>query len=791
MTDTKRPAFQSAMHFLQIKTLWGVICIAMLGVIALLSPQDRLLQLNRLTQDFLISTLDRPLHDDIIIVAIDDDSIAELGRWPWRRTLHAELLDRISADHPKAIGLDVLFTEREQTYRHDDDLLAAAIKRSAPVVLPVFVQNRGVDSRIVTPLPEIAQSAARMGVAHIKVDTDGVVRSVYLYDRLDGELWEQFGVALLVAGGQALPALRQPVLNTTTPFDEKLTKIDDWAHQQPMLVAFSGGAGYFKRVSYADVLHGKLAAGTFKDKYVLVGATAAGIADQYATPTSGLSYLMPGVEILANITDGLLHDKSIKPASSGQNVALNLIFVSVALVGFVVLSPFLALALTFLLEILLITCSYFALEVGGILLAPAAGILGLAVIYPLWSWHRLNTAARYLSAEFASFQQHDGLLSASSTQPLVKDFLDRRIAALEGATRQLQSLHRFVNDSVDNLPYPTLIAGIDGIVRIANLAAAQHFKVAAPNVLVTQPMSQLIADVISNDHQLPLLPENMILQGILSVEGEARDSQGRDLIVKCVPIFNADNAHTGWILNLVDVSTMRQAERDREEAFRFITHDIRSPLSSIISLLELRRLHTRQDEHTNESLMQRLETYADNALALADNFVNLARAKSGQYQFENMNLGDLISETIDEAWVSAHTRNINIQMSSGEQQAYSMVDRHMFKRALTNLLSNAVKFSPDHSLITCTIQNKGQQWDIAISDHGAGIPKDKQATLFQPFNRLHASSHPQIKGTGLGLAFVYSVMNRHGGSVFVESDLDKGSTFHLLTPMAASPIVDE
>ncbi len=783
MTAKLCRVFASINRLIKKATLWTAVSISIITLVAFLSPQERLLQFNRLIQDFFISNHVRTIHDDVIIVAIDNKSIETFGRWPWRRTFHAELLDRISADHPKAIGLDVLFMEPDHAYPYDDAMLAASIKRNAPVVLPVFMQNQGAHNYVVTPLPTIASNATQLGQAQIKVDEDGVVRSFYLLDNVSGTTWDHFSVALLAAGKHSVSTKHFPAPEMTDAVGERSLKNHNIRiHQHPMLIPFAGSAGHFKRVPYIDVIQGTVPKGTFNNKYVLVGASVVGIADQYATPMSGKSTLMPGVEILANITDGLLHNIYIQPASTAQNVTLNLVFVIIALIGFILLSPSFALLLTIFLGIALISTSYIAIDITGTLFSPAAGIIGLIFIYPLWSWHRLNTATRYLTAEFESFQRHESTLFATAP-PLVKDFLDRRIAALKGATKQLQSLHRFVTDSVNNLPYPTLISGVDGKIRIANIAAARHFGLSNPDNLLTQYIPILILDVVSNDTQQSLITDEIIINSTLPVNGEAKDSQGRDLIVKCVPIFNADNKHTGWILNLIDISSMRQAERDREEAFRFITHDIRSPLSSIISLLELYHL---QPEKNHTALMERLEHYADSALALADNFVNLARAKSGEYYFEPLNLSDLVSETVDEVWVMAQTRNITIKVATGEQAAYAMTDRHMFKRALTNLLSNAIKFSPDNSHILCTISSKADQWDIAITDHGAGIPSEMIDTLFQPFNRLHSHSHPNIEGIGLGLSFVQTVIKRHKGKIFVESKLNEGSTFHLSIPKAES-----
>ena len=758
--------------FAKRKTLWACIALCVLGIVTVLSTQNRLPAMNRLVQDFIVSAHERPLNDDIVIVAIDDKSIAALGRWPWRRTLHAELLDRISANRPAAIGLDVIFTEPELTYPHDDAMLAAAIQRSAPVVLPVFIQTQGQDTRAALPLPAISGNAS-MGQAHINVDDDGIVRSVPLQYQAGSKTWDHFSIALLKAGNSS--ALDEQTLFRNAFSVSRANQ--STSNNRQVLVPYSGGAGHFRRIPYIDVIQGTVPAEMFAGKYVLIGATAAGIADQYATPTTGKSHLMPGVEIMANVVDGMLHKRHIKPATDWQNIALNLAFVCITLLGFALLNPLPALVLTVASALALLATTYFSAGITGILFAPAAGILGLVFLYPLWSWHRLSTAADYLAAQLASLQRQDGILFSPGKQSFNSDFLDKRIAALEGATSQLQSLHRFITDSIDNLPYPTLVCDRDAVIRIANMAAARHFEV-TPEILLSRRVTEMTADIV-DEYRQALITDQAILHGTQAIEGEAKDSKQRELIVKCVPIFNSLDMHTGWILTLVDVSDMRQAERDREDAFRFITHDIRAPLSSIITLLELRRL---QPPASQEELLQRLERHADSALDLADGFVNLSRAKSGEYHIEDSNLYDLLSEAADEVWTQSHARQVEIHLEGDSQQAYAMVDRQLFKRALANLLSNAVKFSPAHSKIHCGISDNDKGWDISIADQGTGIAEDKLALLFQPFNRLHAQSHPEVEGTGLGLAFVYSVMQRHGGTVYVESELGKGSTFHLMIP---------
>ncbi|MFJ5446108.1 CHASE2 domain-containing protein [Methylobacillus methanolivorans] len=756
---TKPLPSPTAAHYpSQSKLPWLLISGVILLLIAALSHQRTLTIVDHLIQDFITASQQHPLTGKVVIVAIDDDSIAHFGRWPWRRNLHAELVKRISEQHPAAIGLDILFSEADLQRPDDDALLANAILQSGVVALPIVFNEAGPAQYVQTPTPALAQAAAQLGHVHIQVDDDGVVRSARMQQFINDTPFVHFSTALLQAADQ-------PRLEISPSTDSQL-------------IPYAGKAGYFPRISYVDVIEGRIPDKIFTDRLVLVGATATGIGDQYATPVSRDGQLMPGVEILANILEGQLNQRTLQLAQAWQNMTLNLAFVSLALLGFMLLSPLSALLLSFSLLIALLATTYAVALISGILLAPSAGALGLILIYPLWSWHRLDTAARFLTSEFESFKRDFPMLSTPQSTTAFHDFLDKRINALHEATHQLQSMHRFISDSVDGLPDPTLICDPDGIIRIANQAAAAYFGASTPSALIQQPLIPLLQHIHEHQNNLPAI-HTETLQAGLEIELEARDDKQRELLVKLAPCKDAKEQHIGWILSIIDVSKLWQAERDRDEAFRFITHDIRAPLSSIISLVELQKL---SPETMGERWLGMIEQHADNALTLADDFVQLTRAKSGHYQLDEVNLADLLHEAMDDAWILAYTRDITITMTETPPEAHCWVDRTLFKRAIANLLSNAIKFSPDHAMIECSICAAGDYWNIAVRDFGIGISAEAQTQLFQSFSRVHQHSHPQIEGTGLGLAFVHAVASRHHGEVNVSSTPGTGSIFSILVP---------
>lgn len=353
--------------------------------------------------------------------------------------------------------------------------------------------------------------------------------------------------------------------------------------------------------------------------------------------------------------------------------------------------------------------------------------------------------------------------------------------ALRSAVDQLLDLNRFIGDSLDSLPDPTLVCDLAGKVMIANKAAARHFEHAD---LHGCSLMALMQEVHSAADQRPILPDIARAPPSYRLAREGQDPQGRHLLVRCVPSFAASGLHSGWILSLTDLTEMRDAERQRDQALRFLTHDLRDPQSSILTLLELYR--TSPDKIPHAELLQRIERHAQRSLHLTDSYVQAARAESKDYHFVTADLNGLLDEAIDDAWAMALERDIEILVPRRPRSAPCLVDRVLVLRAISNLLSNAVKFSPAGGTVQCTlvVASTGG-WLVSVQDHGPGIAPELQERLFQPYNRLHEGSHP-AHGIGLGLAFVSTVAKRHGGSVTLQSKPGQGCLLQLHLPRGRS-----
>ena len=763
--------------------------VIMLTLMALgLGWQNGIGRLDQALYDKFLSSMAQPVHDDIIIIAIDDFSLQQLGRWPWPRQRHAQLLDRLTLANPRAVGLDVILTETDGSTGTGDAAMRKALLENARTVLPVVIHNPGTGLEAGLPIPLLASAARALGHINLEHDSDGVVRSVFLETGLDGRWWPHFAMALTQPDAPITLTTAVAVSGTPTPLQR--------ANQ--LRIPFASH-GQFQSIPYVSVLRGEVLPEFFAGKYVLVGATALGLGDAYPTPVSGNSGAMPGIEIHANILASLLDRRAIVIAPAWQTALFSAAPVMLALVGYLLFSPRLALLIAAGLLGATLLLSYLALR-AGVWVAPAAGGIVLILSYPLWSWRRLEAAITYLGQEFIRLDHEPHLLPeapADRRHGTIDDLLGQRINAMTNAARRVRELRKFVSNSLDNLPDATLVTTVDGQVLLANRAANDYFATAITNAqagtdLIGQSVLQLLAclqapqpiDLPANLHfQWASVLDASHIKTLASGIG-ATDTAGRDLLIKSAPCYSTTQLLTGWIVSMTDISTIRAAERSRDETLRFLSHDMRAPQASILALLELQE--TPGSALPQPEFFARIEKASRRTLGLADNFVQLARAESHEYRLDEVDFRDLLFDATDEMWSLAKNHRIEIRTDIDETHDYPVVvDRALMTRALTNLLSNAINYSPAGSGIVCTLmlsQANPPQLACHIRDAGYGIALADQKKLFHRFSRVNLPHQPRHDGIGLGLVFVKTVVERHLGQISFISLPGEGTCFTLVMP---------
>ncbi len=264
--------------------------------------------------------LPRDPADRIVIVAINDASLAKIGRWPWPRTVHAELITKITEAGAGAIGYDVNFPESSDA--ESDAALARAIRAAGNVVLPVELPLQIVGGKLlfepgaaVRSIPLIQSAAKAVGHTNTPQDADGIVRRLPLsVAASDGSSIRSFSYEMAALALPSAPAL------TTIPGDRFAR----------MTVNYPGAPGrVFKTVAASDILQGTADLSVFRNAIVFVGATAQDLHDQQNVPTSR-GVAMSGVEIHASAFDTIASRAWLRPVS-GWVEALSLLLIGLML----------------------------------------------------------------------------------------------------------------------------------------------------------------------------------------------------------------------------------------------------------------------------------------------------------------------------------------------------------------------------------------------------------------------------------------------------------------------------
>lgn len=754
---------------------WLLLAAGSIALVTWLTLGQYFMRADRVLLENALEWVRPAAASNILIVAIDDPSVEAIGRWPWRRALHAELLRRIALGGPRCIGLDLILDDANSHHPGDDVVLAQGMKAAGCVVLPVAIQMPGNNEQLqseILPSKPLADAARALGHSHLAINNEGDIQGAYIIEGYPGRHWPQFSLAVYqAANGKLRPQPSHAEGAHTSPPEGR------WQRLHEELLVYNKPSARFQTVSYIDVLRGDVPPEVFRDRYVLVGATADTVADMFALPSP--DYLVPGVELAATMLQAVDRNQHIHPASAWQNLAFNLIPLVVVLFGLLWLNPIGVFTL-----IAFMVLSRIGLQVAqpwlGVRFSAAAGLGGLLLVYPVWSLMRLTAAYRFLQRGTVELNAVLSGLAMPNAPEQAGDFLDREIDATAVAVQRVRNLHRFVRDAIDHLHDANLVLNRSGRVFMANQAAARHWDRAAW-LLAGQDAHELLADVRARHNGQPMItPGSFSSSHVVTIVGEGEDAAGRILLLRCVPFFNADNAYAGWMVTLVDLTEIRRTQAQRDEALRFISHDIREPSAAILTVVELSRANP--SLLPRDLLLQRIEQHARTGLALADGFVNLARAEAQPFKPEALDLIELAMQAVDNAWANARRKEVNVELETELEEAPFVGDRDLLSRALANLLSNALKFSPSGGRVTCRVAERPSHWTIAIQDEGPGIPTELQPKLFQPFHRLHQESHPEVHGVGLGLLLVRTTMQRHGGTMEIDSSEGAGCTFILVLP---------
>lgn len=317
---------------------------------------------------------------------------------------------------------------------------------------------------------------------------------------------------------------------------------------------------------------------------------------------------------------------------------------------------------------------------------------------------------------------------------------------------------------------PVLVIDDEAHLVLANMAARAVFALPGGN-LVGQPITPLIKNKEALNFMLQ--PANANLER--TVELSLDNNQ----------VFRANLSlieGVGRSIVLHDITQLKELDRLKSEFVSIVSHDLRSPLTAILGYVELlERVGPLNDPQT--AFVERVKQSVDNITNLISDLLDIGRLEAGlALDIEACDPQHLLTTILDELTPRIQTKQLHIKRNFVSKPLQIAGDRKRLHQAFTNLLSNAVKYTPDQGTIGVQVSEMNGQIVVEIADTGIGIAAADLPHIFDKFYRAH-DVLDNFEGTGLGLSIVKSVIERHNGRIWVNSQPNRGSVFSIILPL--------
>ncbi len=258
--------------------------------------------------------------------------------------------------------------------------------------------------------------------------------------------------------------------------------------------------------------------------------------------------------------------------------------------------------------------------------------------------------------------------------------------------------------------------------------------------------------------------------------------------VKTNPVVDRAGNYLGYVKTLHDITAEKKVDQMKNEFVSTVSHELRTPLTSIKGYIDL--ILEGEAGEINEIQREFLNTVKQNnnrLVALINDLLDISRIESGRVhlRIKPVNFYEIVDETVNTFKTLIDKKSLNLSVSFHDEPPIINVDRDRICQVMANLLSNAIKYTPANGKIGIDVVNVDGEVFISIKDTGIGISLDDQQYLFTKFYRVDSSLTREIGGSGLGLSICKTIIELHGGRIWVDSEAGKGSVFTVALPVAA------
>ena len=359
--------------------------------------------------------------------------------------------------------------------------------------------------------------------------------------------------------------------------------------------------------------------------------------------------------------------------------------------------------------------------------------------------------------------------------------LDREMRLLSGERNRSSAILRSMVEGV---------AVVDPQERMVfcNRAFSEIF-----NVNPSSGEGHALIETVRNSELLALIRKALRGEEGLQSEIAMGIAQIQYFSVSATPVRAIDPGSTvppkisGAVVVLHDVTELRRLERVRQDFVANVSHEFKTPLTAIQGFTETLLGGALDDPKNNVRFLHIIRNHAVRLARLTDDLLKLARIEAGKMEVEFFSVGlmELIEGCAETALMKANKKQITLDIEIPPGLPPVRGDAELLKDVLQNLLDNAIQYTPNGGRIRVTAEAGPRDATVTVADTGIGIPLADQERIFERFYRVDAARSREAGGTGLGLSIAKHIMEAHGGRLWVDSEVGKGSRFCFSIPLAA------
>jgi len=342
--------------------------------------------------------------------------------------------------------------------------------------------------------------------------------------------------------------------------------------------------------------------------------------------------------------------------------------------------------------------------------------------------------------------------------------------------------------TLDCLPDPVLL--VDDALVVAGMNNAAIHRYSSESVdrpllgVIRQPQA---LECIEQARAGMVAREAVITEFLHETESKIR------LVV--TPLTLAAESFSGFVLSLTDVTIIRGAEQARKDFVANVSHELKSPLTTLIGFIDTIGEDSDLDARTLQGFLEVMKAEAARMSRLVSELLALSKVEVQENIRPTgmVRIGDLISSLANGLFLAAKGRTSRITITECAEELCVMGDDDQLRQVFSNLLENALKYSPPDSPVEIRCLRSGERTSetsaiIEITDHGPGIAAEHLPRLTERFYRVDTHRTREQGGAGLGLAIVKHILNRHRGRLEIDSAPGKGSTFRVRLPLLLDPL---